>query len=695
VSLQPGANIVHSHWQLRHLITNPEPDLLYYVSRNDVYCLNTAANLRAHIAVLPFAARCTASGFGWICVAGGDGNHIAIIRLDSNDMRVPGEYGGMHSRNRPDIKIEQMGSDIINSISIHKLQGNEEAGTTSDVVAVLTNNDRTVRIFSLTLHSQNSVMDLAFAVNHATISPDGRTLVAVGDHQQAYFYERVDLKPSPDYKSQKPVSAHCMWELVNIADLHVPRDVAVAGYFTTAWSPSGRHCSVSSELGYVTILDVEALKWLEDSEEATVAVVPSTRPDATIGPGGVRTTAFSPQPWDLFIWSEDQGRVCVADLRTGLSIRQVLFLDPEAEGLRHVEIQDHPANPYARPPDANLEAEFLRQFRRPHSTNDDAALEAADTYLTSERRRMARAAIRLQEDDELFPSLTPHEQQVVEALTTRRQREDSLSRSPAPRSIYYGPSEVAGESRRTTAQQYSLFAQDFSGLSRSTDSSTSTGANTLSLPSVGGEYRRNRQATDTTLSDRPGPFGAPFYNPRRQASILIAASNEAESDSLRASSSRHPPLPPHIRPSSTSFPDWARFPDPNTTDRITLPPTSTTTTTTAERAEALRLRRPSPPPPVDSNPEIMERRRRAIARARERANAGRESERLVYERHQNHLEQRARSRGELYDRSFGLRTAGLAVSWDGRKIWAACDRGIFEYEVNVRGRMMFPAVELR
>jgi hypothetical protein len=634
-------------------------------------------------------------------VAGGDANHVAIIRLNPNDVTDANSlndvrmlaYRAMTSRTPPSVRIEQMGSDIINSISVHKLQGDEEAGTTDDVVAVLTNNDKTVRVFSLTQHTQNSVMDLPFAVNHATISPDGRTLVAVGDYPQAYFYDRVDLKPSPDYKSQKPASANCMWELFSVVRLHSPLPTINAGYFTTAWSPSGRHCSVSSELGYVTILDMEVLRAREDGEEATAAVVPSTRPDTAIGPGGVRTTAFSPQPWDLLVWSEDQGRVVVADLRTGLGIRQVLSLDPEQEGLRHIEVEDHPANPYSRVLDANLEAEFLHQYRRPPGTEEELALDAADTYLTAERRRIARAASRLQEDGEL----TANERQVVEALSTRRQREDSLSRSPAPRSIYYGPSELSGESRRSTAQQSSLFAQDFSGLTRNSESSTSTGANTLSLPPASSEYTRNRQSTQVTATDR----GSPFYSPRRQASILIT-NNDADETLLlnlhtrgaSSSQTQHAGFPAHHRPSSTSFPDWARIPDPMFSERVTqtLPPSSIVTST-AERAEALRLRRPSPPPPVDASPEVHERRRRAIIRARERVLSVRENER--FERHQLALNHRNLSRGDIYDRGLGIRSAGLAISWDGRKIWAACDRGIFEYEVNVRRRMMSPAVEMR
>jgi hypothetical protein len=587
-------------------------------------------------------------------------NHVAIIRLDSSAMRLPVEFGSMPHRSPPSVKIEQIGGDIVNSISIHKLEGNSELGIADDIVAVFTNNDKTVRIFSLMGHEQTATLDLPFAVNHATISPDGRMLVAVGDYQQAYIYERIDVKPSPDLKSQKLVASHCEWEMFNIVSLHVPKPAVVAGYFTTAWSPNGRLCSLSSELGYVTMLDIEALKTFDDGEDATVAVVPSTRPDTRHGPGGIRSTQFTPHPWDLFISAEDQDRVCIADLRTGMCIRQVLHLDPNQEGCEHIKIADHPASPYSRGLDPVLEAEFIRQFRRSHADDDP---DSADTYLT-DNRRLARLASRLAQDEEHYPMLMSQERQVLDALGAGRHREDSLSYSPAPRSIYYRGehSELALESRRsTTARQSSLFSQDFPGLARSSDSGTSTGGTTLALPipTTATEYLRTRNL--------PDPERTSFYTPRRQQSILVGNddSDPGSSHSATAATSRHPPLPPHLRASAATFADWTR-------------------------EASLLARRPSPPPAGEAqNPELAERRRRAIYRARERALTQREAERS------ERLTQRMSSDPNSYDRSYGLRTAGLAVSGDGRKIWAACDEGIFEYDVNVKGRMILPAVEMR
>ena len=46
-------------------------------------------------------------------------------------------------------------------------------------------------------------------------------------------------------------------------------------------------------------------------------------------------------------------------------------------------------------------------------------------------------------------------------------------------------------------------------------------------------------------------------------------------------------------------------------------------------------------------------------------------------------------------REIGVRTAGLAMSADGRTLWAACEEGVFEIEVRVKGRMVWGAMEPR
>ena len=118
-----------SHWQLRHYISTPEQDLLYYASGHDIYCLNTATRKRKHIATLPFEARCTAAGYGWVCVGGEEEGHFAAIKLDGSgsrtldvDSALPIDHWrqsgpGASRRAAASVKVERIGEEIVNSIS--------------------------------------------------------------------------------------------------------------------------------------------------------------------------------------------------------------------------------------------------------------------------------------------------------------------------------------------------------------------------------------------------------------------------------------------------------------------------------------------------------------------------------------------------------------------------------------------------
>ncbi|RDI78656.1 hypothetical protein Vi05172_g11333 [Venturia inaequalis] len=632
-----STNIPIHHWQLRNYISNPDGDLLYFAGGNDIYSLNVETGIRTHIAKLPWGARCTSAGYGWICTGGGDKGTFAVIRLDPT---AEIDYFG----NRvlppppPHISLEKLGDEIVNSISIHKLTSDHPA-VADDIVALLTNNDKSIRIFSLSQQIETAVLELPFPVNHATISPDGQLLIAVGDYQQCYFYERADLKPAPDANSQKFASAHCIWELLDVVSLHVPKHIASTGYFSTAWSPNGRLCAVASEMGYISIIDVEALKALEQGEDSIVAIIASTRAELTLPyggcPGAVRTMLFSPSPSDLLIWSEDQGRVCVADLRNGLRARQVLQLSPEQDGPKFVNVKDNPTNRHIRAREEDAEADYHRQLRS-HGIDNDSPIDADDAF-----RAMAQLRARDRE----------HEQALG------RQRLDSLRNSSAARSIHY--SELSGRTHRLSAaqrqeaRQSSAFSQDFPDLVRQSHADT-----THALPSSARlvhDYMRDHM---TSTETEPNSYG---IRPRQALSGGEAGAGNTGRFSNRLLNELGS-FSSSSRPASSTLPDWATI----------VAITADGETGTLFQHEASRRLSPPPANTVALNTSEVRRRRAVLQeQARRRTLHNREAE------------------------SYGLRTAGLAVSWDGRKVWAACDKGVFEYEINVRGRMMMPSIEIR
>lgn len=231
-----------------------------------------------------------------------------------------------------------MGREIINSISIHALP--RENGP-DDVVALLTNNDCSVKIYSLSHDMELKVEDFPFPMNHASISPDGKMMMIVGDKELVYFYECVDdfnstakRKPTIDGLQPSP-----QWDLLRVFELHKPAREQTSGYFTTAWSPSGRLCATASEHGWIVVFDTESVISCTAASNAIVAVIPSSRPGSAAG--AVRCMQFAPDPWDLLLWTEHFGRFCVADLRDGLRSRQVVALDPEGQFVTKVSLTDN------------------------------------------------------------------------------------------------------------------------------------------------------------------------------------------------------------------------------------------------------------------------------------------------------------------------------------------------------------------
>ncbi|KAF2094050.1 hypothetical protein NA57DRAFT_47038, partial [Rhizodiscina lignyota] len=664
-----------AHPQLRHFINAQDPDLIYYASGHDIYCLNTETKTRTHVYHAPFDCRCTAAGYGWICVAGGDKGNFTIIQLDAGSSDQAADVDallplGLNDRplgrptpgvSPPKVKVENIGGDIINSITIHKLYGDED-DPTEEVVAIVTSNDRTIRIYSLTYDQEVALLELPFPMNHATISPDGDLLIAVGDYNQAYFYER--LEPQAKESDSTPVySKASSWEIMNIVQLHSPKDANTLGYFTTAWSPSGGLCAVGSECGYVTIFDTELIRTADWGEEAIVEICESTRADKKPGPGAIRSMMFSPQPWDLLIWAEDRGRIVIADVRAGLKVRQVVKLDPNEAHVERVEIQDFSTSHNQsdsshfreRAIQGQLRAltqqvENLRQYRLALDADVDLAAATMSTEfleLLSERRRLQRLAAAVEADPN---GLTAEERQILDALQTTEGRTDERDFGVhRPRNTTYprpgGPATTESAERRSTA--------------------------------LGDEL--------PSLQTDPNRL---LYQPRRQASVVLTTDGGGNGSTSNAASSHPSTVPPHVHPSNspsltdamrTIEAEWARSP---------VRPTSSTSTTTA----------PSPPR-LRSSGGLS--RRTSNPRSRSRSRVSDRQVRLEdYEARVRYMARYTdpqtigflQRRAALYESpECGDKSAGLAMSADGGTLWCASEKGIMEVKVDLWGRRVWGA----
>ena len=715
-------------------------------------------------------------------------------------------------RRAASVKVERIGEEIVNSISIHRIQ--DEEAHLDDIVAVLTNNDKTVRVYSLPGNLETSVLDLPYPMNHATVSPDGQTLVAVGDVALAYFFQREiqDTPPQIHKPHNRLTSASVEWTLTSVVSLHQSEVANTACYFTTAWSPSGQLVAVGSEGGYITVFDIDLLynPDLKD-DDAIVAVVPGSRPDFTNPhPGAIRSMLFSPEPWDLLIWAEDQGRICIGDLRTGLKTRQIVSLDPKDDTLRRIAYVDVPSDSNGAtshlsssltmqtPRDIDeLEADFIRRYRQ--VPDNAAAVNFATEYIEARRRqrqqRTDMASLRAQwggrgnerereraeglEDDPR--GLTAREQQILDTLRMTRQREEARAAAGGARVVNYtsgemfgratgsstatrGTNDTGGESASTAtgrpiSEILSAVPDSFPELSR-----TNANANTLSprpSSSHGPESQRHRDSNTLPPLSIFQPIAEGYRDlgtirlsdgsrlPRRRASVIMTppATNSSSGSSTAASGSSSTAVirdngdssgsistpATSNRPSSTATAaaaaaeeeenPWRTIEEHMRLERGPLfdaaarsNARSALAEVTASERERDRDRRQPTESELQAELAAERARARSLARQRERwrrlptttgTNATSTSAAAdnnspagaASAGYNDMLLQRARiqmqMRGGHSGREIGVRTAGLAMSPDGRMLWAACEEGIFEVEIGVKGRLFWGAWEPR
>ncbi|GAB7354260.1 hypothetical protein MBLNU459_g4792t1 [Dothideomycetes sp. NU459] len=738
-----------SHWQLRHYISAPEKDTLYYASGNEVYHLNTATKKRKHLTTLPFEARCTASGFGYLCVGGEEDGHFAVIKLAGTgplrtiDVDAPLPLDHLHAqRGAPraaNVKVERIGEEIVNSISIHQIQ--DEEAHLYDVVALLTNNDKTVRLYSLSQGVETAVLDLPCPMNHATMSPDGTILVAVGDSNEAFFFRRA-LQQSPP-QIPKPHNrlntTSVVWELANLVKLGTgDRSPQGSGYFTTAWSPNGQLVAVGSEGGHISVFDMQLFADCapDEGDDAIVATIPSTRPNnpTALYPGAVRSMVFSPEPWDLLIWAEDQGRICIGDLRTGLRTKQVIELKPDEEGLKKCDLIDLPDDESGV--DEQLEDEYWRQYQE----NPDSATPASfagEFFAARERLRRANhspthfptlsEAATLEDDPR---GLTAHEQQILESLRTTRQRAEARAQGNSPRSVNYTSSTLFStpSDRVTAGNRTGDAARPFSDVLVNHNDP---------YPGFPELSRSSQRPSTNSTQDYPhsGDNSLPPLHSIRQ--YLMLRDREQRQREARSPPSTQTGAESQLR-RRTSIPS-------TNTDTTTVPPhaaRANVTMTASPEAEdenpwrtisnAMSLARGPlfESPQSTENPRARERdtptqaeqlvstrteQLRRIAQQRDRLrglrrdfDSGNAAAAELYEslttlRGLNAARQQGATFGDGYDvlmrragrdAVVGVRTAGLAASHDGRTLWAACEEGIFEIEIRTKARMGFPAMQM-
>ncbi|KIX05529.1 uncharacterized protein Z518_06401 [Rhinocladiella mackenziei CBS 650.93] len=315
------------HHQLRHFISTSEGDLIYYVTNHDIFVLDLATQQNSLIATIPFEARCLAADLGWVCVGGEVNGDCAFIEVEKDEHGRPTCFGH-------DLVIDLLGGEIVNSMNIHTVAN--DGKTPDEPVVLISNNDKSVKIYSLAQRQVLTTLAHPVPMNFAAMSPDSTIIAAVGDSDKVYFYRR---RPDEDLDLIDGSSgryAKYDWQLM--AEPTVPTGDPVYDDFSfaVAFSPSGHLCAASSQGGSITVFDMQRLLDTDEpAEKSILCNFKSSRPTLW---GCVRAMAFSPAPWDILAWAEDHGRIGLADVRRYFVRRQVLELDQQKAEM--VELDD-------------------------------------------------------------------------------------------------------------------------------------------------------------------------------------------------------------------------------------------------------------------------------------------------------------------------------------------------------------------
>ena len=339
--------------------------------------------------------------------------------------------GSSHRRNHRTI-MKNIGTDIVNGITICKFASGSK-DVADDTVAVLSNNDKTVTIYSLTQQTTLKTLNLSIAINHASISPDGGLLVAVGDINKVWFYRRI---------FRRKVSAQPCYEWKEIAAVRLVCTIRNDWCFSTAWSPSGHLCAVASQFGTITIFETSKIREDMDHTDAVLHYMKSSRPTITdptrFIPSAPRSMAFSPEPWDLLAWAEDHGRITIVDVRDNFASRQTIHVDVNSEKL---EREVYAAVSSTRLSDA--ERELLRVRRRGQallSSDFESTAPNAIDYRASVAAHRNPRSTTIHGDGQLLPNsvMSESERELLELLGIEQARDNIEARSATgPYSINY------------------------------------------------------------------------------------------------------------------------------------------------------------------------------------------------------------------------------------------------------------------
>ncbi|KAK4152783.1 hypothetical protein C8A00DRAFT_44212 [Chaetomidium leptoderma] len=435
------------HWQLRSLIGSDGQNFVYFpVPGTDnrscqVQRLNAKTRETETVKRLSFNPRCLVARNGWVCCGGELGIFCAFrvgarnppdetdrrpdLQADdrlplSLDLSETASSSLAEARNEKNLVAQStsFGKDRVNCITLWSPPTLAEPfeGAYNQDVAILAHNDSSVVVVSLRDQEPLDKITYPDYMNRGVISPDGRLLIAISDDPYLYVHERREKRSETGTTvrvADRPVYEWSACGSIQLKSQSKDDRSDNRGSFAACFSSTGKYLAVGTQYGTISIFDVASI--VVPGIDALITSFSASRPNAEFG--AVREMAFSPGPVDLLAWTEDRGRVGIADIRTGFDSRQILYLDRE-DDFEHWTATDR----------GTIDPRLLEQRGERNETLLSSFANALDSSTESRQNRQSEGQAPLARYN--IP-LTAEETAVLEAIQDFRRRQDQYSAAPA------------------------------------------------------------------------------------------------------------------------------------------------------------------------------------------------------------------------------------------------------------------------
>ncbi|KAG8213134.1 hypothetical protein J3R82DRAFT_11538 [Butyriboletus roseoflavus] len=287
--------------QLRDLIICPrEPGLVNYVQgysivEHDLYAPDIPVRSIADLSFNPntLASIQLPDSDTTLLAAGGQEAeiHLSLHQPSSRSQRREDPSPRLRCNNAIWQYYRKLHGSINNSVLLSSLSLTRSGESSVEPRLVVSNNDCTVRFYDVAVRGESSPKDLRQSgnlkleepINHSSISPDGRTLLSVGDSPRIYLHHFT--------------GGPCI-TFAPIVTLNVPPPDArlyspsLSASFSTAFSHDGMKFAVASQEGVVAVWDVRSTKPMK-----VIQTDKARLPVGHLG-NGEESSMLSDDPWD-------------------------------------------------------------------------------------------------------------------------------------------------------------------------------------------------------------------------------------------------------------------------------------------------------------------------------------------------------------------------------------------------------------